>query len=243
MLTTPARLVLNYKGIDYKTEWIEYPDLVPTLKSYGLAPNDPNAPGYFADYTSPAIRYDDGTYMMDSWKIAHELEKRYPSPSLHLDDPVVGQVMETLGKIFPPLRPHIIPKVPRVLLNERSAEYFERTRKESFGMPLAQVEAEMATEESWEKAKQPIKDIADLLKKNGGPYFLGKTGKESNVSGKCNIGRADDCTVSYADFIFVGYLQFLNRVDEKLFQRFMGFDPSFGELFEACKEWLARDDH
>ena len=24
---------LNLKGIDYKTEWVEYPDLVPTLKS------------------------------------------------------------------------------------------------------------------------------------------------------------------------------------------------------------------
>lgn len=26
-------MVLNLKGVDYKTQWVEYPDLVPTLKS------------------------------------------------------------------------------------------------------------------------------------------------------------------------------------------------------------------
>jgi hypothetical protein len=32
MLTLPARLALNYKKIDYKTEWIEYPDLASKYK-------------------------------------------------------------------------------------------------------------------------------------------------------------------------------------------------------------------
>jgi hypothetical protein len=31
--TTLARLLLNYKGIPYKTEWIEYPDVEPKFKS------------------------------------------------------------------------------------------------------------------------------------------------------------------------------------------------------------------
>jgi hypothetical protein len=39
-------MVLNFKGIDYKTEWVEYPDLMPTLKGIGLDPNDPNSTGY-----------------------------------------------------------------------------------------------------------------------------------------------------------------------------------------------------
>lgn len=33
VLMTTARMILNYKDIDYKTEWIEYPDLAPTFKS------------------------------------------------------------------------------------------------------------------------------------------------------------------------------------------------------------------
>lgn len=28
-----ARMILNYKNIDYKTEWVEYPDLAPKFKS------------------------------------------------------------------------------------------------------------------------------------------------------------------------------------------------------------------
>jgi hypothetical protein len=31
-----ARLVLNYKQIDYKTEWVEYPNLAPYLKSLSV---------------------------------------------------------------------------------------------------------------------------------------------------------------------------------------------------------------
>lgn len=33
MLTNTARLILNYKGIDYKTEWVEFPDIEPKMKS------------------------------------------------------------------------------------------------------------------------------------------------------------------------------------------------------------------
>lgn len=116
---------------------------------------------------------------MDSRKIADELEKRHPTPSLHLDNPIIQQVVDVLPKIFEPLRPHLIPKVPRVLLNKSSADYFVLTREERLGMPLSQVEAEKANEQCWEAANQPAKEMADLLKKNGGPYFLGQTGKNS----------------------------------------------------------------
>lgn len=170
-------MVLNYKGVDYKTEWVEYPDLVRTLKAFGLPPNDPNAPGYFTDYSSPSIRYEDGTVSMDSWRIVHELEDRYPSPSLHLDDPIVVKIRDQIDKIRDPLAPHITPKVPRVLLNKVSAEYFELTREERFGLPLTQLEAEKANEQCWEDVKAPAKEAADLLKKHGGPFFLGETGK------------------------------------------------------------------
>jgi len=30
--STQARMLLNYKGLHYKTEWVEYPDLKPTLE-------------------------------------------------------------------------------------------------------------------------------------------------------------------------------------------------------------------
>lgn len=33
MLIGPARLMLNYKGIDYRTEWVEFPDVESKMKS------------------------------------------------------------------------------------------------------------------------------------------------------------------------------------------------------------------
>lgn len=30
---TPARLVLNYKNLPYRTEWMEYPDIIPRLSA------------------------------------------------------------------------------------------------------------------------------------------------------------------------------------------------------------------
>ncbi|KAI8936485.1 hypothetical protein NX059_006890 [Plenodomus lindquistii] len=216
-----TRMVLNYKGIAYKTEWLEYPDVASTLSSFGIPPAPKDAPGYFVDYTIPAIRYADGSFAMDSWPIAHDLEKQYPEPSLHLDNAIVTQVRDLIGDLFKPLRPHILPRVP-LLLPERSAEYFYRTRKEQFGKPLQEVGAE-AGEANWEEAKKQAKVVGDLLRKHGGPFFLGET-------------------VSYADFILVSALHFFKRVDEGMFQKLMALDPSFDKVYEASKQWLEKDN-
>ncbi|KAF1915049.1 hypothetical protein BDU57DRAFT_517833 [Ampelomyces quisqualis] len=218
-----TRMVLNYKKIEYKTEWIEYPDLAPKLKSLGVPPNDPSDPGYYAAYSSPAIKLADDTYMLDSWPIAHELEKRYPAPSLHLDDPIVEKVRNHISTIMQPLTGFVIPKVPLKILNERSAAYFNETRKQKFGMPLSEVEKTTMTEENWEKARRQVKQVGEWLRERGGPYFLGET-------------------VSYADFIFVGMLAMIKRLDDELFRRFLDFDEALPQLFEASKQWLEKDD-
>ncbi|CAI6248900.1 unnamed protein product [Periconia digitata] len=217
------RMVLNLKGIDYETVWLEYPDIAPTLKSYGVPPNDRSAPGITADYSSPAIRYEDNTLSMDSWKIVYELEKRYPSPSLHLDDSIVLKIRDHIDLMRTPLNAHLMPKIPRNLLSKESATYFESTREIRFGMPLAQLEEQKANEEAWEKAKRPAEEAADLLKQHGGPYFLGQT-------------------VSYADFILVSFLHFVKRIDENVYQRYLDFDPAFATVYEACRQWLVKDD-
>lgn len=170
-------MVLNFKKIDYETDWVEYPDLAPRWKALGIPPNDKNDPGYFADYSSPVIRYADGSYQMDSWLIAHALEKQYPTPSLHLDDPVVLQIRDHVAAMTKPLVPLAISQVPVVLLNKPSADFFYETREKAFGKPLEQVRSEADEEKCWEEAAAAAKVTGDLLRKNGGPFFLGETGK------------------------------------------------------------------
>lgn len=49
--------------------------------------------------------------------------------------------------------------------------------------------------------------------------------------------------VSYADFVIVGSLRHLRRIDESLYGRVVEIEPRLGTLYNACKLWLERDDH
>ncbi|KAL5113750.1 hypothetical protein ACEQ8H_008362 [Pleosporales sp. CAS-2024a] len=220
-----TRMVLNYKSIPYTTCWIEYPDLAPILSSFSIPPNDSSNPDYKfpADYSSPAVKLPNGTYLMDSWPIAHKLEELYPTPSLHLHDPIVVTVRDQTSKIMTPLTGFTITRVPRNLLNPRSAEYFESTRKVRFGMPLSEVEEKWGTDEYWEEARGPVMQLVEWLKEGGGPYFLGDM-------------------VSYADFIFVSAMHMMKRIDVNVFRRFLEFDAALPKLYDACKRWLEKDD-
>ncbi|KNG51284.1 glutathione s-transferase [Stemphylium lycopersici] len=218
-----TRMVLNYKKIPYTTEWVEYPDLAPKFKALGIPPNPKDAPGYFTDYSSPAIKYADGNYGMDSWPIAHSLEKQYPSPSLHLDDPIVVKIRDHMSVMMWPLVPLLMPRVPVVLLNKPSADYFFESRAKIFGKPLEEMEKGADVEQCWEGARAPAKEVGDLLRKNGGPFFLGET-------------------VSYADLIFVSMLQFLQCINEDTFKRFLAMDDTFPKIYDASKQWLEKQD-
>ena len=77
-----------------------------------------------------------------------------------------------------------MPPIPRNLLNTASVEYFERTREARFGMPLSQFEKEHGGDKAWEEATPAFKEVGDMLRANGGPFLLGKTG---NVAFSSNL--------------------------------------------------------
>ncbi|EKG14574.1 Glutathione S-transferase [Macrophomina phaseolina MS6] len=210
-------MALNYKGIDYKTEWLEYPDVAPTLRATGLPPNKADGT---AAYTIPTVRFPDGTYVMDSWEIAKEIEKRYPQNSLRLD----SEPIPALAGVFAPLAGVLLPLVPRHVLTEKSQPYFNETRKERFGMSLDDYEKEKGGDQAWEAAKEPIAELATVLKKNDGPYILGDQ-------------------VSYADFVIVSFLHFAKTLGQDVYDRFVAHDKAFDDLYKASARWLERDDH
>jgi hypothetical protein len=117
--------------------------------------------------------------MMDSPAIATELERRYPSPPLHLDSETLPEVEALFSKFVTGMRGVLFPKYPPMLLNEPSREYFVRTREETFGMSLGQLEKEEGGEKAWEKTRPVVEELGRVLRKEGGPFVLGKEGERS----------------------------------------------------------------
>ncbi|KAI9719512.1 MAG: hypothetical protein M1828_006219 [Chrysothrix sp. TS-e1954] len=237
-----ARLALNFKGIPYVSEWIEYPDVAPTFKSWyvptsaplplcriqyrspatdhrGIPPAEPPA----TPYTIPTLRLPNDNLLMDSKKIAHALEEKYPTtPPLHLDSEVLPRVEALLPKIMGPLAPVFMPQVPTNILNPASAQYFEKTRAERFGMSLPELAKQKGGEQAWEAGREGIMEMAGILREKGGPYVLGET-------------------PSYADFVVMGLMQFARRLNESDFKRLVDHDPAFMRLYDACAKWLEPD--
>ncbi|KAK3329231.1 putative glutathione S-transferase [Apodospora peruviana] len=215
------RFVLNYKGLDYKTQWVEYPDIKPTLENHVPPPGEGNV------YTVPSIVTPEGNYIMDSNNIVKYLEEKYPEPPLHLDSPYREKVINAMRATFPGMYPIFVPLVPKRLLSEGSIEFFLRTREEDHG-PLDELEKNLGGEVGWAKATAGLQQGTALLKENpDGPFFMGKE-------------------PSYADFIWGGFLLFVQLIGEDLWENFLkhtGDAKVHTDLLEALKPWSERCDH
>ena len=161
---------------------------------------------------------------MESEAIAAALEKLHPSPSLHLGIPLQKEADDWVAGFRSSLGGVLIPKIPGNLLSEQSADYFERTRKEMFGMPLSEVGKAKGGEDAWEKAESHLKAGGDMFKKNGGPFLQGET-------------------VTFADMIIIGAIQFAKRIDGSIYERIVSIEPALGKLMDASKDLLERDNH
>ncbi|CAG9976198.1 unnamed protein product [Clonostachys byssicola] len=219
--TWRVRLILNYKGLDYKTEWIEYPDLKPTFEPH-LPPNE-MAGGI---YTAPTIRLPDGTYVMDSKHISALLEERHPEPSIHLDPELYARLIEQLKGGMGSLTTVYVTQVPARLLSERSVEFFKRTREEMLGMTLEEYAKSVPRDEAFAKAAPYLQKITGMLQEKEGPFFKGEQ-------------------ASYTDFVWAGVLLFFKVQGDETFEDFMKStgDRTVHEKFlEALSPWTKRHD-
>ncbi|KAM3425626.1 hypothetical protein BST61_g7571 [Cercospora zeina] len=221
-----ARLALNFKNLAYKTEWVEYPDVAPTFRSFGIPPNSPSL-NPNAEYSIPAIKLPGNKHIMDSLAIAHELERLYPEPSLQLaNNDYAARMQSAVMELWSSLQPIAVPRVPEMVLNPKSEEYFNTTRAKRFGMPLTELaKSDRAGEQAWKGAEQAMDAIIAMLEENTGEFVQGDE-------------------AGFADFILAGVFRFSEIVDKEgdLFGRLMGHHDAFRQHYEACKPWLERDD-
>ncbi|KAK2053353.1 hypothetical protein LY76DRAFT_524767, partial [Colletotrichum caudatum] len=217
--TWKIRLALNYKGIDYETEWVEYLDIEPRLKPTGLE-GDPNQ---IALFTCPTVQFPDETYIMNSAKIIKRIESDYPEPSLHFESEALKQMYDLLSETFINLGPALFVNAPRDILHKRSADCFSRTRAKTYGMPLDKLEQTKGGELAWANAKESLGTTAALQNKTKGPFFLGDK-------------------FSYIDCIYVGFLFFVRKFTEDAYQRIIQHPASFENIYKTSEEWLKRKD-
>ncbi|KIW93259.1 uncharacterized protein Z519_05864 [Cladophialophora bantiana CBS 173.52] len=218
------RLMLNYKHIPYRTIFLEFPDIEPTLKGLGLVPSE-SAAGSKIKYTVPAIQHvPSNTYMMDSVPIAQFLESTYPDPPVpltsELGSEIEAKARAVIGKVF------YTSTMPREIniLSPRSQEYFRRTREASLGHRLEDLLDPDKEDQSWDAVSDGMRAVGELMQthKADGPFVLG-------------------AQPSYTDFFIAGSLQCARVVDEGVFQRNVKY-PGFREIYEACLPYMEKKD-
>ncbi|PCG88631.1 Hypothetical protein PENO1_078860 [Penicillium occitanis (nom. inval.)] len=218
------RLMLNYKRIPYKTIFLEFPDIEPTLKELGLNPGK-TATGSQSKYTVPAIHHiPTNTYIMDSAAIAQFLESTYPEPAVPLTSELGREIeaksRSTVGRT---LGGSIMPREINIL-SPRSQEYFRRTREASIGRRLEDVLDLAKEEQDWLAVDPELRAVGELMQTNKaeGPFVLG-------------------ARPSYIDFFIAGALQSARMVHEDTFQRFAKY-PGFKDIYEGCRPYMGRNN-
>ncbi|KAJ2915892.1 hypothetical protein MD484_g4525, partial [Candolleomyces efflorescens] len=186
------RLALNYKNLPYKTQWVEYPEIAPVLKSHNIGPTKYHEDGS-PYYSVPAILdIDDNTgvlkvAMAESYDIAKYLDEAYPdTPRLTPDDEGQVKVVKEftdgfMGIIFLPSLYLTLCKGVLAKLNPASHEHFSKARAKDI-YPFYQKDRlediTLSAEEEaelWTKTKGLFDALEERIKgtDDKGQWFLG----------------------------------------------------------------------
>ncbi|KAH9832522.1 uncharacterized protein C8Q71DRAFT_776835 [Rhodofomes roseus] len=232
--TWKTRLALNHKGIPYRTEWVEYPDIAPLLSAVKVEPNPPSSgPIPVQAYTLPAI-YDPRTQktIMDSYKIALYLDETYPdTPALLPPESRVFQTsfQHALGDVLHtrvvPLLLHQIAKP----LNPRSRDYFIETREAFLGCKLEELSPPGSEKNAaqWVAMEKAFGVVASWIESAGDGRLLLSGGGPDGEDGKVTHADTDLAGVLIAMRVLLG-------VDSKEWERIEGFDGGRWKRYLTC---------
>ncbi|KAH9832518.1 uncharacterized protein C8Q71DRAFT_256926 [Rhodofomes roseus] len=223
--TWKTRFALNYKGLPYRTEWVEYPDIATVLPSLGVEPSTDSTP-----YTLPAI-YDPRTRktIMDSNKISLYLDETYPDTPVLLS--AETRVFQTAfehafrSTLHSKLMPLIMYRIAATALNPPSSKYFFETREKALGVKLEELSPPGSAKrtELWVEAEKGFTIAASWFEAAGDGRLL--------LSG--------DGKVTHADTYVAGCLIFVRLIcgpESEDWKRVEGLNGGFWKRYLAAFE-------
>ncbi|EGN96348.1 hypothetical protein SERLA73DRAFT_94516 [Serpula lacrymans var. lacrymans S7.3] len=179
-----ARYTLAYKGLAYKSVWVESPDVEERMKAIGAKPTGLKPDG--SDfYTLPTIQDPStGAVVSDSFAIAEYLEKTYPSsPAVFPPNTKAlisifdSAIMNTLRPVFP-----VMSAIGTSKLYPRSEEYLKKQAEIRFGTKFEDICPEgPKREEGWKNIKAAFGVIDGWYSKSGGKWIMGDTFSYADV--------------------------------------------------------------
>lgn len=196
-LNANHRYALNIKGVPYKTEWVEYPDIEALAKKIGAPATGTKGDGTPL-YTLPIINDPNtGKVIADSFLIAIYLDATYPNGNTlfpHGTKPLIeafeSGIVGALNAVIP-----VQLATSCYILNPPSQAYFRVTREAMFGKKIEEFspvgtkrDADLA------KAKEALTAVDGWLAKSEGKFVLGNT-------------------ASYADGILAGWFVWIKVTD------------------------------
>ncbi|TCD62930.1 hypothetical protein EIP91_006228 [Steccherinum ochraceum] len=177
--TWNARFALNLKGLKYKTEWVEYPDIEALCKQLGAPASGLKSDGVTPHYTLPVIQDPNtGKVIADSSAVAKYLDATYSTSGPRLFPDGTGVLQSAFSDAFVSacfwvLYPVVILATCKHL-NPRSYEYFRRTREETMGK-LEEVvpEGTEKGETKWKELEEGMTKVAKWFEAGGDKPFVG----------------------------------------------------------------------
>ncbi|KAF8192117.1 hypothetical protein BJ912DRAFT_276935 [Pholiota molesta] len=175
--TWKARLCLNFKGVPYKTEWVEWPDIKSVYEKHGIKAASRNPDGS-PQYTLPVIHDPStGVSISDSFMIAEYLDKTCPTPQIfpHHTQGLQAPFESAYIERSRPIVPFVIPVISAKLTPISQAVYIPEQEK-IFGKTIAELlpKGEAAVE-GWNKYKDGLAEVARWYAETDGPFLLGDT--------------------------------------------------------------------
>ncbi|KAF7354324.1 Glutathione S-transferase-like protein ustS [Mycena venus] len=177
--TWKTRYALNYKGIPYKTVWIEYSEIEARSREVGASPTRKKPDGS-PNWTLPMIHdLSTGAVVADSTKIAAYLDATYPDTPRLMPPGTTGLLRSfeaaALSLLSPTLYQYIIPGTYKILYPPGQAA-LRRKREAMFGKRMEDITPKGEEDViEWKKVKDVFGTMDEWIRANGegSAYIMG----------------------------------------------------------------------